>query len=689
MAGCNKPLSKDKPLLKYRRNPVQTSSDVASFVCEDNVLTVSDKNDKPCSKRSEPKAPEILSTAQVISAVSKIWDCASRPLACFQSKENLKCNDLSSQEEISLGSLVGEGHVKVPTSAKGNYFCVDLKTADQFSPGQTNLDSVKVIQKISVFETYSKKYTHSSFWRLMQGEEKKPKEFWRGHGIASVEISYELDSIYGWIKQMIPACSRYPLRFIEIKNRNKEYCISVDTIRLPGECIMGDNTSPTNNLTTVSADYNSYVMKLDKSSSFVAVELESNTRPSLNSDYFPRVVQDIKADRSIRTLYTDSYINLLASHGGAFEDSWCIADGNEMFDNKTKEPVNFVTEDDCKKEICSSACGKPQFSLARQEHAVAGALAGVFVSLCLHPVDTVKTVIQSCHGEQKSVCYIGKTIISDRGLTGLYRGIASNIASSAPISAIYTFTYESVKGALLPLFPKEYYSFAHCVAGGCASIATSFVFTPSEHIKQQMQVGSHYNNCWNAMVGIIRKGGVPSLYAGWGAVLCRNVPHSIIKFYTYESLKQLMMSSLQSSNQPSTIQTLVCGGLAGSTAALFTTPFDVVKTRLQTQVPGSMRKYSSVIHALQEIGKNEGLKGLYRGLTPRLVMYMSQGALFFASYEFLKGVFSLEMPQPVNERTRWQQSTEDNPVLQSSYTSPSLGTSSLPSTSAASPRLHA
>lgn len=57
---------------------------------------------------------------------------------------------------------------------------------------------------------------------------------------------------------------------------------------------------------------------------------------------------------------------------------------------------------------------------------------------------------------------------------------------------------------------------------------------------------------------------------------------------------------------------LVCGGVAGSTAALFTTPFDVVKTRLQTQIPGSLSPYKSVIQALYEIGKKEGLQGLYR-----------------------------------------------------------------------------
>lgn len=197
-----------------------------------------------------------------------------------------------------------------------------------------------------------------------------------------------------------------------------------------------------------------------------------------------------------------------------------------------------------------------------------------------------------------------------------------------------------------------------------------------------MQVGSRYHNCWNALVGMIKNGGLHSLYAGWGAVLCRNVPHSIIKFYTYESLKQMMLPSLKPGAQLSTIQTLVCGGVAGSTAALFTTPFDVVKTRLQTQIPGSTSQYSSVYHALQEIGKREGLKGLYRGLIPRLVMYMSQGALFFASYEFFKGVFSLEVPHLNALRIQHEKTKEDDAVSSESL---------FPSTSSASPsqpRLH-
>ncbi|CAA6666580.1 unnamed protein product [Spirodela intermedia] len=292
-------------------------------------------------------------------------------------------------------------------------------------------------------------------------------------------------------------------------------------------------------------------------------------------------------------------------------------------------------------------------SFAKGRHALAGGLAGIFVSICLHPVDTVKSIVQVHGKNQEPLLQTIKRITSERGVMGLYRGIPSSMASSAPISAVYTFTYESVKGAFLPPYLnyvmrevtsslQEYHSFAHCGAGGCASIATSFIFTPSERIKQQMQIHSCYQNSWAALIGVVQKGGLPSLYTGWGAVLCRNVPHSVIKFYTYERLKQLLHPSTEPDADLSTFTTLVCGGLAGSSAALFTTPFDVVKTKLQAQMPGSQGKYNGVLNLLKEISRREGIRGLYRGLTPRLFMYVSQGAIFFGSYEFLKRLFSFQ-----------------------------------------------
>lgn len=46
--------------------------------------------------------------------------------------------------------------------------------------------------------------------------------------------------------------------------------------------------------------------------------------------------------------------------------------------------------------------------------------------------------------------------------------------------------------------------------------------------------------CRNAFVGVVVKGGLRGLYTGWGAVLCRNVPHSIIKVRIFHAsaLKQ-------------------------------------------------------------------------------------------------------------------------------------------------------
>lgn len=657
----------DQSSIKCRCNPVEGASfELADFVSKEDALALAD-NSKQTNKKAEPKSPMILSTAQLIAAVGQLWDSANR-LAIFHPKGNLIDSHSECKKEV-LRNLDKEENAWVPLSTDSKYFCVDVSSAGQFSPMvQPNLEFLKVTQKMSVFDSCSKKFAHSTFWTFLRSGASLSNDtgVW---GLASAGIPYQLGNVHRWMTEKFPAGFTYADSIPDSEKREAgEQCILGDTTGCAGASISGDTLSPASKPATEDNNKSDLSKSKGQSSCFNAkLMMSTRTTKSLLSDYFLKDVSDMKEDCDVTrqpcsSLCADYCINSVASSNGTCEKCRHLMDDDALLENKRNQSDKNVVEDENKMEFHSPKAEKPHLSLAKQEHAFAGALAGVFVSLCLHPVDTVKTVIQSCHTEQKSIVYIGRSIVSERGLTGLYRGIASNIASSAPISAVYAFTYESVKGALLPHLPKEFHSLAHCTAGGCASVATSFIFTPSERIKQQMQVGSRYHNCWNALVGIIKNGGLHSLYAGWGAVLCRNVPHSIVKFYTYESLKQMMLPSLKPGAQPNTIETLICGGVAGSTAALFTTPFDVVKTRLQTQIPGSTSQYSSVYHALQEIGKREGLKGLYRGLIPRLVMYMSQGALFFASYEFFKGVFSLEVPHLSTLRIQHKQTEEDDVV---------------------------
>ncbi|KAJ2782846.1 Mitochondrial oxaloacetate carrier protein [Coemansia javaensis] len=68
--------------------------------------------------------------------------------------------------------------------------------------------------------------------------------------------------------------------------------------------------------------------------------------------------------------------------------------------------------------------------------------------------------------------------------------------------------------------------------------------------------------------------------------------------------------------------TWFAGSLASCGAVTFTNPFEVVKTRLQLQgelakaEPGAPRPYRNVAQAFWAIGRNEGLRGLQKGLGP-------------------------------------------------------------------------
>ncbi|XP_030512127.1 nicotinamide adenine dinucleotide transporter 1, chloroplastic-like isoform X2 [Rhodamnia argentea] len=80
------------------------------------------------------------------------------------------------------------------------------------------------------------------------------------------------------------------------------------------------------------------------------------------------------------------------------------------------------------------------------------------------------------------------------------------------------------------------------------------------------------------------------------------------------------------------------GAAAGAIAATFVCPLDVIKTRLQVHGIPSGHKGSIIITSLQNIVKQEGVKGLYRGLSPTILALLPNWAVYFTVYEKLKGL---------------------------------------------------
>ncbi|XP_010559180.1 PREDICTED: nicotinamide adenine dinucleotide transporter 1, chloroplastic [Tarenaya hassleriana] len=82
------------------------------------------------------------------------------------------------------------------------------------------------------------------------------------------------------------------------------------------------------------------------------------------------------------------------------------------------------------------------------------------------------------------------------------------------------------------------------------------------------------------------------------------------------------------------------GAAAGVIAATFVCPLDVIKTRFQVHgLPklgdGSV-KGSLIVGSLEHIFKKEGMRGLYRGLSPSVMALLPNWAVYFTMYDQLK-----------------------------------------------------
>lgn len=85
----------------------------------------------------------------------------------------------------------------------------------------------------------------------------------------------------------------------------------------------------------------------------------------------------------------------------------------------------------------------------------------------------------------------------------------------------------------------------------------------------------------------------------------------------------------------------VAGGLAGAVSGFVSCPLDVIKTKLQAQGGFQIQKdgikvttaaYRGVHGTAATIWKEEGLRGMYRGLGPMLLGYVPTWAVYLTVY---------------------------------------------------------
>jgi solute carrier family 25 S-adenosylmethionine transporter 26 len=139
------------------------------------------------------------------------------------------------------------------------------------------------------------------------------------------------------------------------------------------------------------------------------------------------------------------------------------------------------------------------------------------------------------------------------------------------------------------------------------------------------------SSSWATFQRTLYSDGFRGLYRGYTTTVLREIPFSLIQFPLWERLKVTWSRSQATPIQP--WQSTVCGAFAGGVAALMTTPLDVAKTRIMLAEKGSPLASGQITLALESIWKQQGIKGLFAGVVPRVLWISLGGAIFLGGYE--------------------------------------------------------
>lgn len=197
-----------------------------------------------------------------------------------------------------------------------------------------------------------------------------------------------------------------------------------------------------------------------------------------------------------------------------------------------------------------------------------------------------------------------------------------------------------------------------CLSCRLDSLLTSprFCVYPLDTLKFRLQTSTVQGGLTgNALVIDTAKkmwqaGGMRIAYRGVTMGLMGMFPYSAIDMGTFEFLKSSYKRYMakykgihEEDAKPGNIMTGLIGATSGAFGASVVYPLNVLRTRLQTQ--GTVMHpatYTGIVDVARQTFKNEGVRGMYKGLTPNLLKVAPALSITWVVYENSKRILGLE-----------------------------------------------
>lgn len=161
------------------------------------------------------------------------------------------------------------------------------------------------------------------------------------------------------------------------------------------------------------------------------------------------------------------------------------------------------------------------------------------------------------------------------------------------------------------------------IAGGFAGCITRFICQPLDVLKIRFQLQveplsqdhmtSKYRTIMQSTRLVLKEEGLRAFWKGHNPAQVLSIIYGMSQFSSYEHCNHLLRS-ISTFEEHQNVRNFMCGALSGTVATVITLPLDVVRTRLISQDPN--RGYKNSVQGLKMIYVQEGVKGMYRGLSP-------------------------------------------------------------------------